>query len=157
MVQKKKRKIGLLLICLLLSYGTAFLGSLFTGSNTNTAWYQSIRPSITPPNWVFPIVWNILFFLIALALYYAWEAANKKEKVMVATLFGINFFLNFFWSVLYFGLKTPLWALADIILLWSFTLILILRLWKMDRLASYLLIPYWLWLTFATLLNFLSI
>ena len=94
----------------------AALGSLFTVGNTSGEWYDSIKPSITPPGWVFPIIWNILFFLIALSLYFSWNAAEAKEKKKIATVFGINFLLNILWSFFYFFLKKPWLAFIDIIL-----------------------------------------
>ena len=77
-----------------------------------------LSPQLLLPGWVFPIVWNILFFLIGLSLYFSWINAKKwdvKKKVMV--VFGINFVLNIFWSVLYFGLKNPFYAFIEIFVL----------------------------------------
>ena len=80
----KKKKLNFVLIfiiCLLIVFLVAFLGSIFTSSGVNSLWYDSIKPKITPPNWVFPLVWNILFLLIAISLFFAWtRAKNKKEK-----------------------------------------------------------------------------
>ena len=142
-------------VCLLVVYFIAFLGSVFTSKNVNSAWYESIRPSITPPNWVFPVVWNILFFLIALSLYYAWSA--KKERLKIAIVFSINFIFNVLWSYLYFGIQSPSLAFYDIILVWLSIGLMIVTLWKISRISSYLLIPYFLWVSFASVLNYLSI
>jgi len=153
---------------------TASLGSLFTSSAVNSPWYQTIKPSITPPNYVFPIAWGILFFMIALSLYFAWTNAKKrpetkfparrkltsflaKQKKIVAAVFGINLVLNVLWSALYFGMKNPLLGFCDIVLLWISILAMIIALWKIDRISSYLLVPYFLWVSFASVLNFLSI
>src|SRR3989344_4674537 len=101
----KKRGINwkTLVISLIAVYVIAFLGSIFTASSTNSEWYQSIKPSITPPNFVFPIVWNILFFLIALSIYFVWENSKKKQKKNLLIIFGANLFLNVLWSALFFG------------------------------------------------------
>ena len=99
----KKEGWKILIICFIIVYLVAFIGSIFTSSAVNSQWYSSIKPSITPPNYVFPIVWNILFFLIAFSLYLAWiNSKNKKIKTKVAWAFGVNFILNIFWSVFYF-------------------------------------------------------
>ena len=152
---KKKINVKVLIFSLLITYFVGFIGSIFTSKNTKSEWYNSIRPSITPPNIVFPIVWNILFFLIGLSLAYSWLKA--KSKIKTAVFYGINFALNIIWSVFYFAMKNPLLAFFDIILLIASTLYLIIYNWKIDRKASYLLMPYLLWLLFASILNFLSI
>lgn len=152
-----REKILVFVISFLIVFMTAFIGSIFTSRGTNSEWYNSIRPSITPPNFVFPIVWTILFFLIALSLAFAWLSADKKQKKKVAIAFGINFFLNVIWSLFYFGLKNPLLSFIDIIaLIISIALLLVLTR-KIDKRAFYLLIPYFLWVCFASVLNYLSI
>jgi len=135
-----------LITSFVLVYLIAFLGSLFTTTGT---WYESIKPSITPPNYIFPIVWNILFFLIALSLYFAW---TKKQPL---TFYFVNLILNITWSAIFFGLKLPLLAFFELILLWISIIILIKLNWKKNRISSYLLIPYLIWITFAGVLNFL--
>jgi len=155
---KKKINWKILIITLIIVYAVAFIGSLFTSPATDTEWYNSIKPSITPPNWVFPIVWNILFFLIALSLYFAWiNAKNKNIKKKIALVFGINFFLNIFWSILYFGLKNPVASFIEIIFLWFSIIAMIYITYKVDKKAAWLLVPYLLWVGFAVILNFLSI
>src|SRR4030043_1975897 len=97
-------------------YLVAALGSIFTVGNTSGEWYESIKPSITPPGWVFPIVWNILFFLIALSLYFAW-ISEKKQKGKIMFVYGINFILNILWSILFFTLKQPKFAFIELLFL----------------------------------------
>lgn len=140
-----------LLPCLLIVYGFATIGSAFTKIDN---WYYSIKPSITPPNIVFPIVWTILFFMIALSIYFSWIASDEKKKVIV--LFGINLFLNVLWSFFYFKMHNVFGAFIVIILLLISILYLIRFTWKFSRKASYLLIPYLLWVSFASILNYMS-
>jgi len=154
---KKRLNWKVLVICLVVVYATAFIGSIFTSAAVNTEWYDSIRPSITPPNWVFPVVWNILFFLISISLYYAWTSANKKSKQKVAIVFAINLILNASWSYFYFKMQNPLSAFYIIILIWFSILSMIYITYKINKTASYLLIPYFLWVSFASILNYLSI
>ena len=152
----KKINWKILIVSLVIVYLVAFIGSLFTSPVTDSAWYESIKPSITPPNWVFPVVWNILFFLIAISLYLSWKNSDKRQKGLVASVFGINFILNIFWSVLYFGLKNPLASFFELIVLWFSILAMILVTCRINRTSSYLLIPYILWVSFAGVLNYLS-
>ena len=145
-----------MILSLVIVYLVAFLGSLFTSPVTDSQWYESIKPAITPPNWVFPIVWNILFFLIALSLYLSWTNSKKKDKKKIITAFSINFILNIFWSVLYFGLKNPLLSFFELILLWISILAMILVTYNINKTSSYLLWPYLAWVSFAGVLNYLS-
>lgn len=160
-IRNKKFDWRIFIICMLIVYAIAFLGSIFTSSNTSSAWYSSIKPSITPQNFVFPIVWNILFFLIGLSLYFAWFAsgkskskkAEKKSKGLIMIFFGINFFLNILWSFLFFTMKLPVAAFFELLVLWLSILALILINFKIKKLSSYLLIPYAAWVAFAGILN----
>ena len=149
---------GILFLSLVTVYGTAALGSIFTSAGVKSFWYLSIKPSITPPNFVFPIIWNILFFLIFISLYISLtKSKNKKISSKVEIVFGINFLLNFLWSFFYFGLRNPLLAFADLILLFFSILAMIKITWKINRKASWILVPYLLWIIFAGILNYLSI
>lgn len=154
----KKFNLKVFIICLLVVFLiVGGIGSLFTSSNTNTAWYSSIKPSITPPNWVFPIAWNILFLLITFSLYFAWvNSKNKEQKKKVALIFGINFILNILWSVLFFGLKYTRLAFIEIILFWISILTMILITRKITKKSSWLLLPYLVWVAFASVLNYLA-
>jgi translocator protein len=153
----KKFDLKLLIISLVVVYLVAFIGSIFTSGSTSGEWYDSIKPSLTPPGWVFPIVWNILFFMIGLSLYFALQSSDNKQKKYVFIVFGINFFLNIFWSFLYFYLKNPFFAFIEIIVLLVSILSMIIVTWKIDKKSSYILVPYFLWVCFASLLNYLSI
>ena len=148
-----------ILVCSAIAvYATAFFGSLFTSAGVKSFWFSTIRPSITPPNWVFPLVWNILFFMIFLSLYLSLTSAkNKKVKCKLEIVFGINLILNFLWSFFYFWFRNPLLAFFDLVALESSILILIYLISKISRKASLLLIPYFIWVAFAGLLNYLSI
>ena len=159
-MKKRMKKINwkVLIVSLVVVYLVAFVGSLFTSPVTDSEWYDSIKPSITPPGWVFPIVWNALFFLIGLSLYFTWTSAKKgdiRKKIMI--VFGINFVLNVFWSVLYFGLKNPFYAFIEIFVLWISIVSMVYVTYKIDKKAGWLLVPYLLWVSFAIVLNYLSI
>jgi tryptophan-rich sensory protein len=151
----KKVNWKVLIISLVVVYSVALIGGLFTSSNVNTDWYESVKISITPPNWVFPIVWNILFFLIALSLYFAWIKSNKKQKKKIAIVFGINFILNIFWSILFFTMQNPVASFFEILFLLLSIKLMIIVTWRINKISSYLLIPYLLWVAFAGVLNYL--
>jgi translocator protein len=147
------KKVIIFLICLAVVFSAGFIGSVFTSGNVNGEWYQMNKPQITPPNFVFPIVWNILFFLIALSLFFAWTKAKKGEKKKVALVFALNLILNVLWSILFFGLRRPDFAFADLILLWATIILMIFVAGRIDKKAGWLLAPYLLWVTFAGILN----
>jgi benzodiazapine receptor len=153
---KRKFNLKIFVVSLVAVYFFAFVGSLFTSGNVNSAWYDSIKPSITPPNFVFPIVWNVLFILIAFSLYFAWtKARNKKTSHKITWVFGINLVLNALWSFLFFSLKMPVIAFAELVVLWISIFAMMAVTWKIEKVSSYLLIPYLLWVTFAGVLNYL--
>lgn len=160
-VTKKKfgiKKLFIFAACLIAVYIAAGIGSLFTSKNVNDVWYLYNKPSITPPNWVFPVVWNILFVLIAISLFIAWTSAkNRKQKWKIGIAFGTNLALNALWSYLFFGLQNPAAGFIDIIALIATIIWMMAVCWKIDRRASYLLVPYLLWVSFASILNFLFI
>ena len=155
--EKCCNKLVVFIASFLIVFIVAFLGSLFTSFGTKTPWYDSIKPEITPPDYVFPIAWTILFFLIALSLFFSWVNSLKKEKKSIFFLYGANFILNVLWSVFYFCLQNPILAFIDIILLLVSIILLLSFNWKIDRKAAWLLVPYLLWVAFASILNLLSI
>ncbi len=150
----KRTKWNVLVWSFMAVFGTAALGSFYTDIGP---WYESIKPSITPPNFVFPIVWMILFFLIFLALYFSWTGATKKEKIGVFNSYGLNLCFNFLWTLFYFYMHNPLLALMDIVFLWLSIVWMIYVSYRIDKNSAYMLIPYLLWVSFAALLNVLSI
>ncbi len=154
---KKRINWKILVLSLIIVYAVAGIGSIFTSGSVNSSWYQQIRPSITPPNFVFPIVWNVLFFLIGLSLYFNWiNIKSKEQKGNIIMVFGINFILNILWSLLYFGLKNPSLAFFELILLWMSIFLMIKTSFKINKTAAYLLVPYLIWVSFAGILNYLS-
>ena len=115
-------------------------------------WYQSIaKPDWTPPGWVFPVVWSRLYTLMGTA---AWLVSRKEGARGPLTLFVIQLLLNAAWTPIFFGAKEMLIALVVIVILWLAILATILAFRKVDRTAALLLVPYLLWVTLATALNF---
>lgn len=133
----------------------AFAGSSVTIPSI-ADWYPSInKPSFTPLNWVFAPVWTILFLLMGIALFLVWEKGLKKKKVRIAmVIFSIQLLFNFLWSLIFFALHQPLLAFINIVILWLAILFTILKFKEISKPAAYLLLPYFLWVSFASILNF---
>jgi benzodiazapine receptor len=138
-------------ICLAVGY----LSSIVTQDGI-VSWYSMIeKPSFNPPNWIFAPVWTALYIMMGVAAGLIWDQTEaKKEDVRTALIFFfIQLALNALWSFIFFGLKNPLLALIEIILLWLMIYETFLKFNKLNRIAGYLLVPYLLWVTFATLLT----
>ena len=131
-----------------------FLGTPFTISAIPT-WYATLnKPFFAPPNWIFGPVWTLLYFLMGVAFYLIWRQGLQKQKVKTASKYFLaQLALNFFWSPIFFGLKAPLLALIVIISMWILIVLTMKRFYPLSKWAFYLLAPYLLWVSFATLLN----
>ncbi len=115
-------------------------------------WYAALnKPTWTPSNWVFPVVWPILYVIIAVAGWLAWRAAGWSPAIIV---WGVGLFFNGLWSYLMFGRHEISIALADIALLWLAIVAFIAAAWHVEQRASYLYLPYLAWVSFAAALNF---
>jgi steroid 5-alpha reductase family enzyme/tryptophan-rich sensory protein len=141
---------GLLLsISACLSAG--FIGSFFTFTSIGS-WYSTLnKPFFNPPNWLFGPVWTILYILMGISLYLAIKNHADKNAIVI---FALQLALNALWSILFFGFQNPILALLEIFFLWIFILLTIIHFSRFSRLSGYLLIPYLLWVTFATILNY---
>ena len=144
-----------LVISIFLPLIAGFIGSVFTTSSITT-WYAALnKPSFNPPNWIFGPVWTILYLLMGISLYLIWSKGIKKRSSKTAlVVFLIQLALNSLWSILFFGLKSPFLAFIEIIILWFMILATIINFYRISKIASYLLIPYLLWVSFAFVLNF---
>lgn len=141
------KNLSKLILSISLCLGAGILGSFFTVSAIPT-WYATLnKPSFSPPNWIFGPVWTILYILMGYSLYLVWS----KRKVPV--VFWIQLFLNAIWSIIFFGMRNPALALIDIVALWIAIVLTMKAFYKINKLASYLLIPYLAWVSFATILN----
>ncbi|MEM4244877.1 MAG: TspO/MBR family protein [Candidatus Nanoarchaeia archaeon] len=131
------------------------IGGLSTSKYIPT-WYASIKkPSFNPPNWIFGPVWTTLYVLMGISFYLVWSKGLETKQAKTAiTLFIIQLILNVAWSIIFFGMQSPLYAFIEIIILWVFILLTIIHFYKISKPAAYLLIPYILWVSFAAILNF---
>lgn len=138
----------------LICEGVGILGSIFT-IPAITTWYQTLnKPFFSPPNYVFGPVWTILYTLMGVSIFLVLEKKIKvKERNSLIYLFSLQLLLNFLWSVIFFYFHLPLLSFLEILILWGSILLLILRFWKYSKPASYLLVLYLLWVSFAAILN----
>lgn len=130
------------------------LGSVFTAPSIRP-WYHTLqKPPLSPPNWLFAPVWTLLFFLMGIAAYLVWSKGMKKQSVRYALfLFAVQFLFNVLWSFLFFGLKNPIYGGYCIFVLWGTIYLTIQSFAAVDTMAAKLLLPYILWVSFATYLN----
>ena len=150
----KKADIIKLIVSLGVCQAAGFIGSIFTRPAIST-WYAELsKPRFTPPDWVFGPVWIALYILMGIAAFLVWRKGLDNKLVRLALLcFVVQLVLNALWTPLFFGLRSPLAGLIDIVLLLSaidLTTILFLRISKP---AGVLLVPYILWVFFAMILN----
>ena len=151
-----KFNIPRLALCIGLCFVFAYAGSTFTPV-PGSEWYYSVlrKPSWNPPDWLFPPAWTLLFLLMGIALSLVVEQWGEKKQIQGALVdFGVQLLLNLAWSASFFGLHSPLLALAVIVLLWLAIVVSIVKFMAVSPVAGYLLIPYLLWVSFASYLNF---
>ena len=129
------------------------LSALITSENMNL--YSRIEtPLLSPPGWVFPVVWTILYTLMGVSFYLVWNSnATIFEKKQAFWVYAIQLFLNFIWSPIFFNMRAYLIAFIVLLALWGFVLAMIIKFYKISKLAGILQIPYLIWLTFAGYLN----
>lgn len=130
----------------------AMLGGLMTDIGP---WYRSLQqPAWKPPDWAFGPAWTVIFALTALAAARAWrEAPGRAQRRTLLLLLAVNALLNVLWSLLFFRLRRPDWALVEVLLLWLSVGLLAATVARWSRGAAWLLLPYLLWATFAGALN----
>lgn len=148
----KKYEIGALAVFALLVFLTAFTGSQFTSTG---AWYAGInKPSWNPPSWLFAPVWTLLYIGIAISGWLLWRVRRRYSVTLPLTVYALQLVLNALWSVIFFGLHNPALASVEIVLLWLTIAAYIVLVWRMQRTAALLFVPYLAWVTFAAALTF---
>ena len=143
------------IIAILISEAAGIIGSVFTSPSIPT-WYAGIiKPTFSPPNWVFGPVWTTLFALMGIASYIVWKRGFERRDVRIALgMFALQLILNVTWSLIFFGLQNPALAFLEIIALWLAIALTIVSFYRINKIAAYLLIPYILWVSFAMFLNY---
>jgi translocator protein len=140
-----------LMVWQVLSFATGWVGSRFMPDE----WYVAlVKPSWTPPGAVFAPVWTLLYLLMALAAWLVWLRAGIVRAGAALSLFVAQLVLNALWSYLFFGLHQVGMALVDVVVLWFMILVVLVLFWKIDRRAGAIMVPYLVWVGFASCLNF---
>jgi tryptophan-rich sensory protein len=146
------------IISLVIVYLCGAFGGFFASAGASSQWFNSIKPDLTPPSWVFLIVWNVLFFLIAFSFHLAWIHSHMKEiKFELAMIFGVNLILNALWNVIFFGFYDPKFAFFELWTLWISITLMMFMTARINKFSSLLLSPYLLWVSFAGILNYLVV
>ncbi|NUY80684.1 tryptophan-rich sensory protein [Flavobacterium sp. MAH-1] len=148
-------KFSKILIMVATCIGVGYISGQVTQSSVDT-WFPLLeKPSFNPPNWLFLPVWSTLYVLMGVAAGLVWARIDfdKDEVRNALKFFFIQLGLNAAWSLVFFGLKNPLLALIEIVLLW----LMIYETWfkfkKLNKISGFLFVPYLLWVSFATILN----
>lgn len=118
-------------------------------------WYPGLeKPWYTPPNWLFGPAWFVLYCTMGYASWRVWGAGWGEPGVALAlSVYGVHLLFNAAWSILFFGMRRPDWALAEVTLLWTGVVASAVLFWRVDAIAGALMVPYVAWVTFAAILN----
>ena len=149
----KNKKIFTYAVFIIICQLAGIIGSLFT-TPAIRGWYTGIvKPSFNPPNWIFAPVWTTLFILMGIAVSMIWLSEKNDIRKKALVVFFVQLVLNTLWSIIFFGMENPMLAFIEIIVLWFAILYTIILFWKINKPAAILLIPYILWVSFASVLN----
>jgi tryptophan-rich sensory protein len=146
--------LGKALGAVLLCEAVGLLAGWITQTSVTT-WYPTlVKPSFTPPGWVFGPVWTVLYALMGIAAFLIWQRGLRRARVRRAlTAFGVQLLLNAGWSFAFFGARSPGLGLTVILLLWGALAWTVDRFFRLHRIAGWLLVPYLAWVTYALVLN----
>ena len=139
----------------LLPFVIAVLAAASTGAVFKPGdWYRTLRkPGFTPPDWVFPAAWSVMYMMIAVSGWLVWETAEPGARLWPMAIFALHLILNAAWSWIFFGLRRMGWALVEVAALWLSLVVMIVVFWPINSLAGLLLLPYLAWASFAGVLN----
>ncbi len=139
------------LACFLLAcFAAASTGAIFRPG----AWYETLdKPSWTPPDWLFPVAWSVLYVAIAVSAWLVWREAGVAGAALPLAVWAVQLLLNGAWSWIFFGLKRMDLAFIEVLALWASIAACIVLFWPINRWASVILVPYLLWSSFAAALN----
>ena len=149
-----KKSLKHLILCLAIPLAVGGVSAFLTRDGMEQ--FQELnKPPLTPPGWVFPIAWTILYLMMGLASYLVWKSGGPRHAVRGALiLYGIQLGFNFFWSILFFNMGRYLFAFFWLIALWVLILATALRFDRLSRTAGCLMMPYLIWVAFAGYLNY---
>jgi len=146
------------MIKLIVSIGVCILGgvagSFFTSGAINSWYIHLKKPVLNPPSWIFAPVWTMLYIMMGVSAYLVWRKGLGNDHARLAmSLFLMQLILNFLWSPIFFGMRSALYGFIIIILMWIAILATIILFYRISKVSAYLLVPYIVWVSFATYLN----
>lgn len=140
-----------LAISLFISLGVGILASILTADSFMV--YSGLtKPPLSPPAWLFPVVWTILYILMGISAYMVYQS-DDDFKYVALVIYGVQLIFNFFWSIIYFNMGNVLFAFVWLIMLWVLIVAMIISFAQVNKTSALLQIPYLLWVTFAGYLN----
>jgi benzodiazapine receptor len=151
---KNWNALWMLVLFIAVCFVVAGIGAIATSSSVSD-WYPTLRkPSWNPPPWIFGPVWTTLYLMMAAAAWLIWRRLGFAGGAVPLGLFALQLALNGLWSPLFFGLRSPWAGLVGIVPLWAAIGATLVSFWRISPPAGALLVPYWLWVSFAAFLNF---
>lgn len=141
-----------LIICLAIPLGVGAL-SAFISMGAMDTFGELNQPPLSPPSWLFPVVWTILYILMGFSLFLVTGMPDSPDKTQSILLFALQLFFNFMWSIFFFNLGLYFFSFIWLVGLWALIILMIMSFKKVSPLAAYINIPYLLWVTFAGYLN----
>lgn len=148
-----KLKLKRLIVCLALPLIIGGLSALLSGPGMEL--FASLeQPPLSPPGWLFPVVWTLLYLMMGLASCLVLESGGERKQISAAlTLYGVQLAVNFFWSIFFFNMQLYLFSFFWLVLLWCLIFATLISFYRLSKPAGLLLVPYLLWVTFAGYLN----
>lgn len=151
----KKGETPKLVISILIPLIVGFTSAIATLGSITTFFNVLNKPSWAPPAWAFAPIWTILYTLMGIALFLVWRKGWDRKDVKIAIgVFAVQLILNFFWTIIFFGFKSLFGGFVEIIFLWIAILINIILFYRISKTAGLLLVPYIIWVTIASYLNY---
>lgn len=142
------------LLCMIVPLAIGGFSGYLTANEIADDWFVNlIKPPFNPPNYLFGPVWSALYLLMGISLFLIVKTQSSARRTNAILIFGMQLFLNFWWSIFFFRFHRPDVALVEIGLMWLFILWMIFSFYKVKPVAAYLQIPYLLWVSFASVLN----
>lgn len=140
-----------LLLSVAIPLATGGLSALIT-MNGFKEYAMMEKPALSPPAWLFPVVWTVLYILMGISSYLV-ASSKSEDKTQALIIYGVQLFLNFLWPILFFLMKAYLFSFIWLVLLWAFVLAMIVIFYKINKTSGIIQIPYLIWLSFAGYLN----
>ena len=149
-----KSKVKSFVVSIVIALAVGGISALISSGGMDI-YSEVLTPPLTPPGWLFPIVWSVLFVLMGISAARIWQNGDSKQKAQSLRIYLLQLAFNFVWSLLFFNMQAYGFALVWLIILWLLILLMILSFSKIDKPSAYLQIPYLLWVSFAAYLNFM--